>query len=573
MKQETVNTFSEGLNYDLNPVVTPNNVLTDAVNGTFVTFNGNELSLQNDAGNTVINVMNAGDNVPTFDSTGATTYTVGQYMAITDSTNRLRYWECVVATNQSPLTHPEFWREYIVRLTEGYYPIGVKEYGGVLYIVSGIDVVNMSTIFQSGTIYRLNQTVEAGMDQVSPVIIGDFYISLKYDNTAALSDTTSWLHAGNIIQAPSYNMIEFGSYPSPVKHFNTAGETETLNVSLQQLYNPTLISQVVFSAGENVTFSSSVSSDWITRSNIINPATDIRFYNVKLLQQLTSGYTDLTSDIDTAFIAYGSSYPHWLFDNSFHFQCPYLYKGKLAISLEIQKLQAFTALLDSIDYDLNSNLYSLTIKVDAKFINNSNSIQVSGGTNCVFITLSIGNKVLVQGIDYTISAWPTLISSTELKGNLVVSDINGTYAGQLVTYSIIPNFIYSGSSSNNADLLAKAPQYIEQSTISGSAVLLAGNYALFLKEDSTEYNNSCSATVPGYRDYNVLTLVNESGELVGLDLAVNLLGFYFIRTGYSYFMLDSQILGYFDVDSNNKAVFNSWSSTVLALSEDRKSVV
>ena len=41
--------MKEGLNKDLNPIVTPNNVLTDNLNGTFITFNGDELSLQNDA--------------------------------------------------------------------------------------------------------------------------------------------------------------------------------------------------------------------------------------------------------------------------------------------------------------------------------------------------------------------------------------------------------------------------------------------------------------------------------------------------------------------------------------------
>ena len=45
MKKETFNTFNEGLNKDLNPIVTPNNVLTDNLNGTFITFNGDELSI------------------------------------------------------------------------------------------------------------------------------------------------------------------------------------------------------------------------------------------------------------------------------------------------------------------------------------------------------------------------------------------------------------------------------------------------------------------------------------------------------------------------------------------------
>ena len=79
MAQESTNTFSDGLIKDLNPLTTPNTVLTDALNATLLTFNGNELVLQNDMGNTKI--------------TGA-------------------------------------------KLPEGYVPLGIKEFGGILYIVS-----------------------------------------------------------------------------------------------------------------------------------------------------------------------------------------------------------------------------------------------------------------------------------------------------------------------------------------------------------------------------------------------------------------------------------------------------
>ena len=89
MKKETFNTFNEGLNKDLNPIVTPNNVLTDNLNGTFITFNGDELSLQNDAGNTKI-------------------------------------------AEEGGVIGEDF-----VRLSDGFSPIGIKEYGGILYIVSG----------------------------------------------------------------------------------------------------------------------------------------------------------------------------------------------------------------------------------------------------------------------------------------------------------------------------------------------------------------------------------------------------------------------------------------------------
>ena len=54
MRKEAINTFQNGLVYDLNPITTPDNVLTDNVNGTFITFNGDELALQNDAGNAAI---------------------------------------------------------------------------------------------------------------------------------------------------------------------------------------------------------------------------------------------------------------------------------------------------------------------------------------------------------------------------------------------------------------------------------------------------------------------------------------------------------------------------------------
>lgn len=51
MKQESLNSFGGGLNKDLNNLSTPAEVLTDCLNGTIITYNGNEFSLQNDMGN------------------------------------------------------------------------------------------------------------------------------------------------------------------------------------------------------------------------------------------------------------------------------------------------------------------------------------------------------------------------------------------------------------------------------------------------------------------------------------------------------------------------------------------
>lgn len=45
-KQQAINTFTGGLNTDLHPLTTPNDILTDCINGTVITYNGNEYILQ-----------------------------------------------------------------------------------------------------------------------------------------------------------------------------------------------------------------------------------------------------------------------------------------------------------------------------------------------------------------------------------------------------------------------------------------------------------------------------------------------------------------------------------------------
>ena len=79
MKKSSVNTFAEGLVCDLDPINVPNNVLTDCLNGTIITYDGNEYSLQNDKGNYPLK-------------------------------------DC--------------------KLNPGFIPVGIKEHGGIIYIVS-----------------------------------------------------------------------------------------------------------------------------------------------------------------------------------------------------------------------------------------------------------------------------------------------------------------------------------------------------------------------------------------------------------------------------------------------------
>ena len=94
MAQESTNTFSGGLNKDLNSIATKNTLLTDSKNMTFITFNGNEMSMQNDMGNTKLIYQQTDDDG---NKTGD----------VVD-----------------------------VALSEGFVPVGMKEHGGILYIAS-----------------------------------------------------------------------------------------------------------------------------------------------------------------------------------------------------------------------------------------------------------------------------------------------------------------------------------------------------------------------------------------------------------------------------------------------------
>lgn len=163
MQQQAINTFAEGLNYDLNPLTTPNNVMTDCVNGTFITFNGDELALQNDAGNTKIQIPNSSE---------------------------------------------------FVTLSTGFYPLGIKEYGGVLYIVSGkLPDVPASEI----QMYIEGDPYTAG--EVVYVTTSKLYYEKKVTGTHSLplegSDNYWNLIGDEADYNNAYGFVEIGSYPSP----------------------------------------------------------------------------------------------------------------------------------------------------------------------------------------------------------------------------------------------------------------------------------------------------------------------------------------------------------------------
>ena len=87
--EQATNQFTKGLQLDTHPMVQSNDTLTDCLNGTLITMNGNEVILQNDMGNRRVDKA---------------------------------------------------------FLPPGYEPVGMKEYGGIIYVAAYNPITNKSQI-------------------------------------------------------------------------------------------------------------------------------------------------------------------------------------------------------------------------------------------------------------------------------------------------------------------------------------------------------------------------------------------------------------------------------------------
>lgn len=185
-----VNTFDSGMIKDMHPMMVPNTVLTDCLNGTLITHNGNEFALQNDMGNYAF-----------------------KYGA----------------------------------LSNGFVPVGMKEHGGILYIVSYNPIDNrveigsfpsQKTIFNtitSDTGNRSLEIIELSSDKFQKYT----YLMEKYSKICIFSkEETFFLNPGDkYILGVESN----GSYYKTLEELNAALEWQHLTPYIltdeNKLYN------------------------------------------------------------------------------------------------------------------------------------------------------------------------------------------------------------------------------------------------------------------------------------------------------------------------------------------------
>lgn len=185
--EQAVNQFNKGLQQDVNPMVQGSDVLSDALNATFITMNGNEVILQNDMGNRRI------DNA---------------------------------------------------YLPSGYTPVGIKEYGGIIYIAAYNPITNKSQIgsFPSperkissnddsslGNVLNLNDLTTTYMD---PNLVG--LSCIKTDTILIpLTDKNS-LHAGD-------KFVVYGDlseFKDDITNYQNVVKSKVANSSIVKVYSP-----------------------------------------------------------------------------------------------------------------------------------------------------------------------------------------------------------------------------------------------------------------------------------------------------------------------------------------------
>ena len=132
--RKATNRWTKGLVMDFSPENTKNEVLTHALNATLLTFNGNEMSLQNDMGNARVE----------------TAY-----------------------------------------LPEGYMPVGTCEYGGIIYIVSYNPLEDKSQIGCFPSPERNVSNDELGTSDAT-LNITDFQEIINNIQTGKIKNNSSW---------------------------------------------------------------------------------------------------------------------------------------------------------------------------------------------------------------------------------------------------------------------------------------------------------------------------------------------------------------------------------------------
>lgn len=178
MKEITQNTFDKGLVIDANSLLPTTRSLSNCLNGTIITQNGDEFILQNDNGNYKVGYK-SNDNI------------------------------------------------YYAKLNNGFIPIGMKEYGGILYIVSVNPETNQEEIgsFPSPDHKETLEYITTLKDSASININDSFKQNIF---------SSAYLKKGDQISLKCVNLVE-GEIPLTMVDFTNLNKAKHLQKRMSEL--------------------------------------------------------------------------------------------------------------------------------------------------------------------------------------------------------------------------------------------------------------------------------------------------------------------------------------------------
>lgn len=210
MRKEAVNTFTEGLIKDLHPLNTPANVLTDALNATLVTYDGNEFILQNDVGNG---------------------------------------------------------RVETARLPSGYIPVGVTEYGGIIYVASYNPLTGKSQLGSFPSPERQISTEELGRNFATSANINTNNAYVRLDIYDESKQNLYKLNPGDkfIIASSGISKYFSGSYDGILKiHIGIVDKENNITYIEDDLENPYIVDTTDIETNTNWQVFTSKTSGYLT---------------------------------------------------------------------------------------------------------------------------------------------------------------------------------------------------------------------------------------------------------------------------------------------------------------------
>ena len=329
------------------------------------------------------------------------------------------------------------------------------------------------------------------------------------------------------------------------------------------LYSPKVINDIIFRPGEYIQFNET--GNYL---NYVSRGLDKRFYKLKLYQQLTSGLLDLTQDIENVYTTFGGTEDFWILDSAFKYYCPFLYKGKLMLSLEMEpllscKITSFPTL------SFLDNKYSVSVNVEVIY---------NVGDNCIYVpSLVISSNI--DGITIT----PTYDTTTPgtLLATIIFSEIPSSLTNEIFNFTISPYYewLVGAGTSTEEDIGDLPTQFTDQYILNGSVFLTNEVFDIdFPLEVAKQYGstvNVCSVDEAdlGYRIYNELYLTNILGDLLDYNLELTETPHVVVLQGETKSNTEHTLLGYFTKDVNgNINSISSWNSDI-TIAEDIKQAI